>query len=343
MPESPDQQSSSSESPLAAEYCQFGKRELEKFSWIAPLVNNRIGDALNMEMRHQQLFYVRGNGILKDVGFSEKGKRFSEADFGKPIHNLEDMKRNGYWFVGKRFDPAVMEEALDRQKDGYYYSFFSNQCQDWADRLDRTARKVEREWKAAGKAIKDTAMLNPGGKLPPEKPVPPTEPASLAMGIVAVLLGIAAVVTPFIAGRTYAYILGAYFVAAGVFQAIYAFHGTNIRAIVPILFLSLISTILGLTFVFNTAFAVVSVSLLLAIVLGLQGLSSLFLGFTSRPRKNWVGTIIAGFGMVALAAVLIARWPDNGPRLMGFFVGLSFLLGGLSTLFYSYKTRTDPE
>jgi hypothetical protein len=118
------------------EYCRFGKRNLDRISWLARLVNNRLGDRLNLELRHEQLFFIRGDQVLDDVGYSEKGQRFTEAQFGKPIHSLEDLKRNGYWLVGQEYDPAVMREALADQKDGYHYSLFSNQCQDWAERLE---------------------------------------------------------------------------------------------------------------------------------------------------------------------------------------------------------------
>src|SRR4249919_2118078 len=88
-------------------YCQFGKRFLDGFSWLAPLTNNRLGDALNIEFVHEQLFFIQGNRVLDNVGYSEKGARFNEAQFGKPIHSLEDLGRNGYWLVGRRFHPEI--------------------------------------------------------------------------------------------------------------------------------------------------------------------------------------------------------------------------------------------
>ena len=53
-------------------YCQFGKRFLDGFSWLAPLTNNRLGDALNIEFVHEQLFFIQGNRVLDNVGYSEK-------------------------------------------------------------------------------------------------------------------------------------------------------------------------------------------------------------------------------------------------------------------------------
>jgi hypothetical protein len=125
-------------------YCQFGKRFLDGFSWLAPLTNNRLGDALNIEFVHEQLFFIQGDRVLDNVGYSEKGARFNEAQFGKPIHSLEDLGQNDYWLVGRRFHPDAAHEALAEQEDGYYYCFFSNQCQDWADRLKRRIERVEK-------------------------------------------------------------------------------------------------------------------------------------------------------------------------------------------------------
>jgi hypothetical protein len=113
------------------EYCRFGKRNLDGMSWLAPLVNNRFGDRLNLELRHEQLFFIKGDQVLDDVGYSEKGQRFTEAQFGKPIHSLEDLKRNGYWLVGQEYDPVVMQEALASAKGRLLLLPFSNQCQDW--------------------------------------------------------------------------------------------------------------------------------------------------------------------------------------------------------------------
>ena len=61
------------------EYFRFGKRNLDGMSWLAPLVNNRLGDRLNLELRHEQLFFIKGDQVLDDVGYSEKGQRFTRG------------------------------------------------------------------------------------------------------------------------------------------------------------------------------------------------------------------------------------------------------------------------
>jgi hypothetical protein len=189
-------------------------------SWLAPLVNNRVGDCLNLELRHEQLFFIRDDRVLDDIGYSEQGRRFSEADFGKPIHSLEDLKRNGYWLVGREYDPAIMREALARQKDGYYYSLLSNQCQDWVDRLRRSAERLERERGLdTGQASRSAISASHYSK-----PVSPTEPASIWMGLLALALGIGAVLGPIIAGDLFTVFIGVVFLLSGASHIAYGFR-----------------------------------------------------------------------------------------------------------------------
>src|SRR5438045_1799559 len=127
------------------EYCRFGKRNLDGMSWLYPLVNNPIGDLLNLELRHEHLFFIRGERILDNIGYSEKGRRFREEESGKSLTSLADLPAGGYWLEGRLYDPECMREALDQIDDGAYYSILSNQCQDWADRVKHEAARIEAE------------------------------------------------------------------------------------------------------------------------------------------------------------------------------------------------------
>ena len=322
-------------------YCRFAKRNLDKLSFLYPLVNNAFGDALNIELRHEQLFFVNGDQIYRDIGYSEKGTRFSEADFGKPIHTLEDMKKNGYWFFGRRYDPDVMDEALSRQRDGYYYSFFSNQCQDWADRLKKKASQVENDWGESGRSYRTFDNKETLALFRKSVGVAPTEPASMTMGVFAILLGIAAGAAPIIAGGIYAKILGLFFVAAGLSHGVYAYHGRDWRAGLPIVLLGGIYVAAGVFMLINSELAMMAMSLMLAIVLAVQGATYVFVGLFSRPLKNWGGFLVAGSIFIACAAMMFAGWPDSGERFMGVVVAFALISGGLSTIYFSYRTRSD--
>jgi uncharacterized membrane protein HdeD (DUF308 family) len=326
------------ESPLSPDsYARFAKRDLDKMSWLAPLVNNRAGDLFNLELRHEQLFFVRGDQLIENIGYSEKGKRFSEEDYGKTIHTFGDLKKYGYWFVGRTFDPGIMREALQRQRDGYYYSILSNQCQDWADRLKRGAERLERE---RGIAAPKRKLMAPGDS---ERLVLPTEPASIGMGLLAVALGVGGLFAPAIAGGSFTVVLGVLLLAAGVSNIVYALHSRDWRNLLAEVLPGLVNLATAALLFSNRQFANMAGSVIIAISLAVHGGINLSLGLFNRPRSHWIGKLASGAVMLGSAAVIVARWPASGERLVGAAVGLSLLVGGLGTIWLSWRTRMSAQ
>jgi uncharacterized membrane protein HdeD (DUF308 family) len=317
------------------EYCRFGKRNLDGMSWLAPLVNNRLGDRLNLELRHEQLFFIKGDQVLEDIGYSEKGQRFTEAQFGKPIHSLEDLKRNGYWLVGPEYDPAVMRETLAGQKDGYYYSLFANQCQDWADRLHRSAERLEVQ---RGLTPKPHAPSNAPHY---SKPVSATEPASIWMGLLAIILGGAAILGPIVAGDLFTVLIGIVFLVSGMSHVAYGLHAKDWRNFLHLLFLALGLFVGGVLILMNLYFAAVASGTLLAILIAIQGVNSIIVGAGNRPVIRGFGPLAAGIGMLACAALIVSRWPESSDASVGLWVGVALTAGGWSTIWLSWMTRRE--
>ena len=312
--------------------CRFGKRNLDGMSFLAPLVNNRVGDLLNLELRHEQLFFIQGDRVISDIGYSEKGQRFSEADFGKPIHTLEDLKKNGYWLIGRNYDPAIMREALEKQQDGLYYSLLSNQCQDWTDRLRRAAERLE----------KKRGMAVPGGNdfaTHYVKPVSPTEPASIGMGVIALLLGLAAILSRYAAGYLFTIFIGLVFLLAAGSHILYGLHARDWRNMLSIFLLAFGLLLGGVLILLNRQFATVATGSLLAILIACSGVGETILGVTSRPLRRGLGPLAGGLFMLACAGMILLAWPDSTDAALGLWVGLALIAGGWSTIWLSWTTR----
>ena len=323
-----------------ARYCQFGKRVLDGFSWIAPVTNNPLGDALNIEFVHEQLFTIEGENVLQNIGYSEKGKRFSEEEFGKPIRTLTDLANNGYWLVGRTYHPEAAAEALAEVDDGHYYSFFSNQCQDWADRM---ARRMEQIEKARG--------LAPLGKPEEEsrgkrfwKEKPPTAPASVLLGLLAIALGIGSMIGPAVAAHRSVMILGIFLVVSGVSDIVYALHGRAWSQILGTIFFALLNIAGGTILLLETQFAANWAGGLFGLVFGFNGLARTAVAVRSRPFLRWIGTLATGLVMVVCAVLILTRTIGERDVLFGFMIGINLILGGLSTLWLRWFTpRPGPS
>jgi uncharacterized membrane protein HdeD (DUF308 family) len=313
---------------MDGQYCQFGKRFLDGFSWIAPVTNNRLGDALNIEFVHEQLFTIEGERVLQNIGYGDKGKRFSEEEFGKPIKTLQDIEKNGYWLVGRTYHPDAVKEALAEVDDGHYYSFFSNQCQDWADRL---ARRIERIEKARG--------LTPLGKPEEEtrasgfwKEKPPTAPASVLLGLLAIGLGVGSILAPAVAAHRSVWILALFLGISGVSEIAYALHGRVWSQILGTIFFAFLNIAAGLALFLDTQIAASWAGGLFGIAFGINGLSRIVVAVRSRPFLQWLGTLLTGLAMLVGSVLLLTRTIGERDVLFGIMIGFNLLLGGFATL-----------
>ena len=185
-------------SPAAADadYAQFAQRNLDKLSWLYPLVNNKLGALLHLQLRHDQLFFMKDGQVVDEIGYGDNGKRFHERDFGKVMKTPQDITAQGYWFVEPRFNAKAAYEALGEVQDGAYYSLFSNQCQDWANRVRTKAEQI-------GKAqhLEPPPGRESYGALYHE--VAPTVPAAWYFGMIAVIVGVLGLGAPLVTGFHY--------------------------------------------------------------------------------------------------------------------------------------------
>lgn len=318
------------------EYCRFGKRNLDGMSWLYPLVNNRIGDLLNVELRHEHLFFIQGDRIRENIGYSEKGKRFHEEEFGKELKTLADLKPSGYWLEGRRFDPGCMREALNQIDDGAYYSVLSNQCQDWTDRLKRAAARIERQRGIKPPVEKESQAREWQERLQARSG---TAPAAWYFGAITVLVGALALLAPLAAASLYLLFIGVLLVVLGLADIQYAIHAgprpgssaTVLFGVVKLAFgaVLLVSHLAG----FDWAWIIPGAALL---TLGLLKLST---ALFSRPRVAWAATGGAGLLDVAAGVVILGAGRNADARLVGVLLGLSLLAAGVSTLMLDWRLK----
>lgn len=316
------------------ETARFAKRTLDGMSWLRFLTKSRIMAALNLEVVHEHIFFLRGNEVTDNIGYSEKGKRFREEEYGKSMKTLEDVKKNGYWFIGRPYSAEAVREALNRIDDGHYYSIFSNQCQDWADRVRNMTQRVEKE----------RGLQPPEEEETPEletllKEQPPSVPASTGFGLIALLLGVGAMLSPLMAASTMLLVCGIFFVVAGLADIAYSLHNRNWWNVVGSVLFSLLYVAGGAFLLLHQQMTASWLGQAFILSLGVQGVIKTYAGIRGRPWKHWIGTLLSGLGLLAAALLLQFDVVKETDRFFGFLVGLNLLLGGFSTLWLNWTTR----
>lgn len=152
----------------------------------------------------------------------------------------------------------------------------------------------------------------------------------MAYGIVSVLLGIAAFVWPFAATFAATVVIGAFFFVAGGFAVAAALfgHGSAHRGY-SIVF-GIVSLIVGLIMMLEPATGALSLTLMVAVWLGVRGALELVYGFRLKRQRGML--IALGIINILLALFILATVPFSALTLPGYILGISFLFGGVTSI-----------
>ena len=152
----------------------------------------------------------------------------------------------------------------------------------------------------------------------------------MASGVVSVLLGVMAFAWPFAATFAATIVIGAFFFVSGAFAIAASLfgHGSAHRGY-TIMFGAL-SVIVGLIMMLEPATGALSLTLMVAVWLGVRGVLELVYGFRLKRRRGML--IALGIINVLLALFILATVPFSALTLPGYILGISFIFGGVTSI-----------
>jgi len=144
-------------------------------------------------------------------------------------------------------------------------------------------------------------------------------------GIIAIILGILAMVAPVIAGLSIALLLGVLVVVAGVVRLAWAFQAGSLGEGILKFLLAGLTLVCGMLLVANPLFASGLLTILLSLYFIVDGVSEIAVGMGSR--RGWF--IFAGIVSILLGILLWAQFPLSGAWALGILLGLKLVFIGL--------------
>jgi uncharacterized membrane protein HdeD (DUF308 family) len=316
-----------------ADYAQFAQRNLDKLSFLYPLVNNKLGALLHLQLRHDQLFFMKDGEVVDEIGYGDNGQRFHERDCGKVMRTPQDITAQGYWFVEPRFNAKAAYEALGEVQDGAYYSLFSNQCQDWANRVRAKTGQVEKSQRLEPPPGRESyaALYHE---------VAPTVPAAWYCGMIALIVGVLGLGAPLVTGFHYLKLVALLLFAIGVSDIIYAFSSRAWGTFLSTVFFGLLSMAGGVAVWINDHFLLTNSNGVMAIALAVVGLARIGVAVRSRPFMAWIGTFLTGFLLLGTAWIAwIHKEGSAAAWLLGAALSVSFISAGVSTIWLNWRLR----
>jgi uncharacterized membrane protein HdeD (DUF308 family) len=175
-----------------------------------------------------------------------------------------------------------------------------------------------------------------------------TSDRTKAIGIATIILGVLAVLTPFVAGETMLVIIGILMTVAGVLRVIWTFASPTPGKGFSKVLLGVLTVIAGLTIMADPMLASGTLSILLAAYLLMDGIVEVIVAMTleGTPGRGWLLT--GGLVSVCLGCLMFFQYPFSGVHAIGVLLGTKLVMVGsaaltLGTTLHEYMKEKTAE
>jgi len=152
---------------------------------------------------------------------------------------------------------------------------------------------------------------------------------SKMLGVVLFILGFLAIGTPYVAGTAAVMVIGIFLIAGGLTMT-FASMGSG-GGIWGVLF-GAITALAGISVVARPYIGLASITLMLAIYFGVQGVAEIIAAFQGRPAPGWGVYLFGGVVSLLLSYMIFSEWPMSGAWAVGVLVGIRLMFSGMAMM-----------
>lgn len=152
----------------------------------------------------------------------------------------------------------------------------------------------------------------------------------MAVGVIVVVAGILALLSPLVAGLSIAIAVGVLIVASGVSRLFLAFRMGSFGHGLLVFVLGLLSIVIGGYMVSRPGMALATLTLVLAVYFVVDGVFQSIWAFRLRPIKGWGWSLFSGVVSLALGVMIWRQFPVSGVWAVGTLAGIQMVFGGSS-------------
>jgi uncharacterized membrane protein HdeD (DUF308 family) len=163
----------------------------------------------------------------------------------------------------------------------------------------------------------------------------------LVQGILMVIIGVLALISPWMASVAIVRLLGWFLIISGILQGI-GLIGTRQ---VPYFWLELISAVLaiviGLLLLRHTDAGLLFFSVLLIVYFMIEGIVKVIFSLTIRPFPNWGWILASGLVGIVLAVYLWGNLSTVSEWMLGFLLGILLVVEGAALASLAWRVRRE--
>jgi uncharacterized membrane protein HdeD (DUF308 family) len=165
----------------------------------------------------------------------------------------------------------------------------------------------------------------------------------LALGIVLVIVGFAAIAFPFLSTVAAKIMLGWLFLIGGVMMVIHAFSAQAWQGFVWSLLIGILYVVAGGYLAFFPLTGLLTLAILLVILFLAEGLFEVIMALRVRPHEGWGFLLLSGIAALAVGVIIALDLPGSATWALGLLVGINLLFSGWSYIFLAMAGRRAHE
>jgi uncharacterized membrane protein HdeD (DUF308 family) len=165
----------------------------------------------------------------------------------------------------------------------------------------------------------------------------------LAVGILLIVVGFAAIVFPLIASITAKILLGWLFLIGGVIMVLHAFQENGWSGFLWELLIGLLYIVAGGYLAFFPLTGLLTLTILLAALFFAEGIFEIIMAFRVRPHEGWGFLLLSGIAALLVGVLIAIDLPGSAAWALGLLFGINMLFTGSSYVALALAGRKTSE
>jgi uncharacterized membrane protein HdeD (DUF308 family) len=156
-----------------------------------------------------------------------------------------------------------------------------------------------------------------------------TSKSVILIGILALVLGIVAVIYPAGFGKISVVVIGVFLVLGGILRLTFAIISFSMGSLLMRYLYAILMIIAGIWIIMNPDMGLEALTLIMAIYFIIDGITGIVFSFSLMPIGGGMYLLISGVIGVVLGILIFTKWPESSNYALGIYLGIKLMLDGL--------------
>jgi len=151
----------------------------------------------------------------------------------------------------------------------------------------------------------------------------------MIIGILALVLGIIAVIYPVGFGKISVVVIGVFFIIGGTLRLIFAAVSFSMGSMLLRYLYAILMIIAGIWIIMNPDMGLEALTIVMAIYFIIDGITEVIYSFSLMPIGGGMYLLISGIVGLALGILIFSKWPESSNYALGIYLGVKLIIDGL--------------